>query len=72
MSRKQLRKADFNRAERKAYRKQSPETANKLRSERRLMDTKQYGGYYQEGGEYDLSMEEIMEIMQAGGQIEFI
>ena len=72
MSRRQLRKADFNRSERKQYRQGDAEGASEARTNRRRDARKQYGGYYQEGGEYDLSTEEILEIMAAGGQIEFI
>ena len=75
MSRGQLRKADFNRSERKQYRQGDAEGASEARKNRRRAERlkeKQYGGYYQEGGEYDLTTEEILEIMAAGGQIEFI
>jgi hypothetical protein len=72
MNRRQLRKADFNRSERKQYRQGDVEGASEARKNRRRAARKQYGGYYAEGGEYDLTTEEILEIMQAGGQIEFI
>ena len=72
MSRGQLRKADFNKSERKQYRQGDVEGASEARKNRRRAARKQYGGYYAEGGEYDLTTEEILEIMQAGGQIEFI
>ena len=72
MSRGQLRKADFNKSERKQYRQGDVEGASEARKNRRRAARKQYGGYYVEGGEYDLTTEEILEIMQAGGQIEFI
>ena len=72
MNRGQLRKADFNRSERKQYRQGDVEGASEARKNRRRDARKQYGGYYAEGGEYDLSTEEILEIMAAGGQIEFI
>ena len=72
MSRGQLRKADFNKSERKQYRQGDVEGASEARKNRRRAARKQYGGYYTEGGEYDLTTEEILEIMQAGGQIEFI
>ena len=72
MNRGQLRKADFNRSERKQYRQGDAEGASEARTNRRRDARKQYGGYYAEGGEYDLSTEEILEIMAAGGQIEFI
>lgn len=72
MGRRDLRKMDFNRAERRQYREGDVEGASEARKNRRRAARKQYGGYYIEGGEYDLSMDEILEIMQAGGQIEFI
>ena len=72
MGRRDLRKMDFNRAERRQYREGDVEGASEARKNRRRAARKQYGGYYMEGGEYDLSMDEILEIMQAGGQIEFI
>ena len=72
MSRGQLRKADFNKSERKQYRQGDVEGASEARKNRRRAARKQYGGYYAEGGEYDLTTEEILEIMQACGQIEFI
>jgi len=37
-----------------------------------MMGNFMYGGYYEEGGVYDLTEEEIGAIMAAGGQIEFI
>lgn len=72
MGRRDLRKMDFNRAERRQYKEGDVEGASEARKNRRRAARKQYGGYYMEGGEYDLSMDEILEIMQAGGQIEFI